>query len=691
MAKLMYWLVRLFFPDYDEQNEVIRIQALVDVNRVVYSTILILIGFVWYLSIASPDIILDNIILFALLLLAMFIFLRRRFFFYFKITDDIYADVFGNFNGVIIWSSIWIFGPAAILMPVVFHIIGFFLALPGGGLKSKFNFWGVLRNIIEGLAVDVFFALVTITIIRAVGGDVPLETVDPERILPLFFAPALMFAGNFLATLPILVVLQTWSFPEAIRDSFNRRHIINQLLFTYSIEAVVQVFAILAAAIYIGLGTEFYFLYIIGFLIISIGSNKLSEAVEYNRQRSVELGKLETLGRALLDSPPDGSELTRVLNDHVSDMFFRGLLEIRRFPDEILVHNFAHLLDWETGEAVWEWFQDNPQTQIFYSHSKLPWTQEKPDNPIILVPIYDRATAAMVGGIWLEINDNAPSEMRVNATVGALHSLSDQIASALHSAEAYQQRLAHEKTKQELAFAGRIQASFLPDDVPQVSGWELCAVIEPANQTSGDFYDFIDLPGGKLGIVVADVADKGTGAALFMALSRTLLRTYAHEHPDSPAETFLAVNSRILDDTRSGQFVTVFYGILDPIKGTFTYASAGHNPAYLLNGEVDELKRTGIPLGMLEDVRWKEQTITLPPDLPLVMYTDGVTEAQNLAQELYDPGRLLAVMQANRDRNAQTLSDAIIASLRSFIGEAQQADDITLVILRNVQTRGVKV
>ncbi|MCI0713701.1 MAG: SpoIIE family protein phosphatase, partial [Chloroflexi bacterium] len=621
MTKLMNWLVRLFFPDYDEQNEVTRIQVLVDVNRVVYSAIFVVIGFAWYLSIFSPDIIFNNVIVLALMLLAMFIFVRLQFFFHFKITNEIYADVFGGFNGVIIWSSIWIFGPTAIILPVIFHLISFVAALVQGGLHSKFALWATLRNRAEGLSVDMFFALVTITIIQIIGGTVPLETVDTANILPLFLGPVLMFAGNFISTLPITYLLQITTLPASVRESFNRRNIVNQLLFTYSIEAVVQIFAILAAAIYVGLSAELYFLYIVGFVIISVGSNKLSEAVEYNRQRSVELGKLEALGRALLDSPPDGSDLKNVLSDHVSDMFFRGLMEIRRFPDEVLLHNFAHVLDWETGEVVWHWFLDNPETHIFYGDSRLPWTQELPDSPIILVPILDRATSRMIGGIWLGIGDNKPSEKRVNATLAALRSLSDQIASALHSAEAYKQRLAHEKTKQELAFAGRIQASFLPDDVPQVGGWELCAVIEPANQTSGDFYDFIDLPGGKLGIVVADVADKGTGAALFMALSRTLLRTYAHEYPDSPAETFTAVNSRILGDTRSGQFVTVFYGILDPIKGTFTYASAGHNPAYLLNGEVHELKRTGIPLGMLEDARWKEQTITLPPDLPLVMYT----------------------------------------------------------------------
>jgi serine phosphatase RsbU (regulator of sigma subunit)/DNA-binding NarL/FixJ family response regulator len=243
----------------------------------------------------------------------------------------------------------------------------------------------------------------------------------------------------------------------------------------------------------------------------------------------------------------------------------------------------------------------------------------------------------------------------------------------------------HQKVGQELALAGEIQSSFLPEVVPEVPGWQLAAALEPARDTAGDFYDFIPLPDGRLGLLVADVADKGMGAALYMALSRTLIRTYAAEYQAQPDLVLDAVNSRILLDTRASLFVTIFYGILDPTDGTLTYCNAGHNPPYLLRaGDKDAIQgldRTGMPLGVYADVTWERRAVPLAPGDVLVLYTDGITEAQNGQEVFFGKERLLEIAKANVGRSAREIQDVLLAAVHEFVGEAPQFDDITLMVL----------
>jgi sigma-B regulation protein RsbU (phosphoserine phosphatase) len=239
---------------------------------------------------------------------------------------------------------------------------------------------------------------------------------------------------------------------------------------------------------------------------------------------------------------------------------------------------------------------------------------------------------------------------------------------------------------QELEFAGNIQASFLPEEVPSVDGWGIAASLTPARQTAGDFYDFIPLGNGKLGIVVADVADKGTGAALYMALSRTLIRTYAMQYPDDPAEALRQANERILEDTRANQFVTVFYAVLDTKTGEMIYANAGHNPAFVIRStnpeEPESYIRTGAPMGIFGDLEWEEGTAQVEPGDVLLLYTDGVNEAQNSTEEFYEYERLLGVTKSHLTQTAEEQHSAIISSLQDFVGTAPQFDDITLMVLK---------
>ncbi|MBN1656940.1 MAG: SpoIIE family protein phosphatase [Anaerolineae bacterium] len=249
-------------------------------------------------------------------------------------------------------------------------------------------------------------------------------------------------------------------------------------------------------------------------------------------------------------------------------------------------------------------------------------------------------------------------------------------------AETFARARAQGKAAQELATAGRIQAGLLPETVPTLPGWQLAVVLEPARETSGDFYDFVHLSTGSLALVVADVADKGAGAALYMALTRTLLRTALLQYPSEPGQALAAANERILADTHTDMFVTLFCAILDPETGDLVYANAGHNPPYFLTAEqVGPLPPTGMALGVVPAATWQEERLRLAPGDTLLLYTDGVVDAQGKDEQPFGVERLLKAVQSDRNRPAAALLDAILSEIHHFVGEAPQFDDLTLVVL----------
>ena len=299
------------------------------------------------------------------------------------------------------------------------------------------------------------------------------------------------------------------------------------------------------------------------------------------------------------------------------------------------------------------------------------------DIPIIFISalneIQDKVKAFTVGGVDYVTKPFQFEEVLARVeTHLALRKLQKQL------------QIANEKMEQELALAGEVQASFLPGKIPQIPGWQLSVSLIPARETSGDFFDAIPLPGGRVGLLIADVVDKGVGAALFMALSSTLLRTYATEYPTQPELVFSAVNERILQDTNAKQFVTVFYGILDPDTGTLVYGNAGHCPPYLVNAHngdnAQALKRTGVPLGIFEDAVWEQQVIQISPGDVLVLYTDGISEAQNAADAFYGRDRLLNSIQNRLGGTAEEIKEVIYNDVYEFIANKTLFDDIALII-----------
>jgi len=212
--------------------------------------------------------------------------------------------------------------------------------------------------------------------------------------------------------------------------------------------------------------------------------------------------------------------------------------------------------------------------------------------------------------------------------------------------------------------------------------------IAMTRETSGDFYDFIHLPGNKIGIVVADVADKGIGAALYMTTCRTLIRTYAGEHPEAPELVLANANRRILADTHGGLFITVFYAVLDAASGEINYCNAGHNPPFVFSPEQSdthlELTRTGMPLGILTEADWEQGKVTLNTGDLLVGYTDGITENQNGEGRFFGEDRLANLIRSNLSLSATALQDILIEDVQDYSGTTQLFDDMTLLVVKRL-------
>jgi serine phosphatase RsbU (regulator of sigma subunit)/class 3 adenylate cyclase len=269
------------------------------------------------------------------------------------------------------------------------------------------------------------------------------------------------------------------------------------------------------------------------------------------------------------------------------------------------------------------------------------------------------------------------------------------------NAAIHAEMVARHQVVQELAAARQIQESFLPEALPHLDGWQLAVTLTPAREVSGDFYDMIPLPNGRWGLLVADVADKGLGAALYMALCRTLMRTYAGEFGVQPEMVLSAVNARILSETHRSMFVTMFYAVLDPLTSTLTYCNAGHTPPHIFrirrglrNAVVAQsLGRTGMALGVVSDAAWEQDTVQMTTGDVLVIYSDGVTEAHNPENALLGNERAMQAVQARvtewatavgpmiQELTAQEVLDALVAEVREFVDGAPQSDDITVMVL----------
>jgi predicted ester cyclase len=238
-----------------------------------------------------------------------------------------------------------------------------------------------------------------------------------------------------------------------------------------------------------------------------------------------------------------------------------------------------------------------------------------------------------------------------------------------------------ERIEQELRVARQIQQSLLPEATPELEGWKFATYYKPAREVGGDFYDFLELEDGRLGLVVGDATGKGMPAALVMATTRGMLRAAA-QTLDSPGAVLARVNDALYPDVPSAMFVTCFYAILDPKSGALSYANAGHDLPYLWHdGDAEELRARGMPLGLMPEMSYEEKEAVLGEGNSVLFYSDGLVEAHDPNFEMFGFPRLGAFVEEHGKE--RSLVDSLQEELYSFVGESwEQEDDITLLTLR---------
>lgn len=312
--------------------------------------------------------------------------------------------------------------------------------------------------------------------------------------------------------------------------------------------------------------------------------------------------------------------------------------------------------------------------------ARIPESDVNPMLKSIVVSAYgdlDNIRVAMNRGAFDFVTkpiDAADLEITLNKTISELEIIRQSV-------RAREQLLA---LQQELGVARRIQQSILPPPLEGVPGVDLHGGMIAAREVGGDFFDHFRIGDDRLGIVIADVSGKGVPAAIFMAMSRTLLRSTALAG-GSPADVITRVNDTLAAESDAGMFVTTFYGVLDLRTGLLTYCNGGHNPPFILRagGGVELLSSTpDLIVGVMRGYPYNEHSLQLAPGDGVVLYTDGVTEAMNSAEDMYEEAALERLLVAQTGASATDIVEAVVADVRAFAAGHPQSDDLTSLVVR---------
>jgi len=240
-----------------------------------------------------------------------------------------------------------------------------------------------------------------------------------------------------------------------------------------------------------------------------------------------------------------------------------------------------------------------------------------------------------------------------------------------------------QRVEHELGVARRIQHALLPKDLPELDGWEIARHYQPAREVGGDFYDFLRLEDGRVGLVIGDCSGKGIAAALVMANTQSVLRAVAQREGITPGRVLEEANEVLYAYIPPTMFITCLYAILDPESGGLVYANAGHDLPYLhRNSEAEELRARGMPLGLMPGMSYEEKETVLNVGVAALFYSDGLVEAHDPKGEMFGFPRLRAFVAEHGEE--RSLEEALLEELYSFVGEGwEQEDDITLLTLRH--------
>ncbi len=390
----------------------------------------------------------------------------------------------------------------------------------------------------------------------------------------------------------------------------------------------------------------------------------LERLLQLIMRRAVELLNAEA-GSLFLTDAASGDLVFRVVHGGAEDLVGTHIPAGAGIVGEAATTGQPVIVNKVKGDQ--RWFQDLDKTTGFSTES------------LLAVPLCTQDCSLGV----LELINRRDGSPFQDEDVELLTTFAAQAAVAIDMASLHQAALEKERLERELELAFEMQSSLIPLRTPRIPGWDFAAYWKPARKVGGDFYDFVRV-GDELGMVIADVADKGMHAALFMALSRSIVRASVTAAP-TPADGLTRANRLLCADAKGGMFVTLFYGQLDPSSGELAYVNCGHNPPLIYrtaSREFEELGTTGIVLGFDPAWPFEQRRACLEPGDYLVLYTDGVTEATGEGSEQFGDEQLVPSLLAGHGKAAGEVLDGVRAALEVFIGEATQFDDITLVVIK---------
>jgi serine phosphatase RsbU (regulator of sigma subunit) len=681
MISLLHFLQRRLRPELNARPTAIRYMMMSPVVGILYSFPLVLFGLFWLAFRTNWNELMLHIPALILILIGTIIFSRLRFSMLHTLKNGHMVSSDGDFVGLILWASLLIYGPSILWIFLLWIIAESILEFTRS--INRDTRWDLGRSACLNSAALLIPSLISLEIYQNLNGKIPIAGLTSQSIfsaLPAVLSYALLF---FLAWLPFVLYV-IW----VQKSKFSQENVSGLFWFTVGtmeLPFVALPLGVLASGIYVEHGLVVFGIYLLSLILIALLANQLSHSAAKNRRQMIQLMGLEKLGRDILAAPTDARDLPRLLRTHIPAMFPCRSAGVWLTPE-------TYLLKFPDGKdnytpGIWLWLLTQNEPEVFPQDADLPWENTpKRHFALLTTPILDPLTGEPIGGLFIELQPLPQTwdKKTLREHLPVLQNLSAQIASALEQAKNLQDSLQHQRVSQELRLAGEIQSSFLPDHVPELPGWDIAASLIPARQTSGDFYDFFMLEGGRLGIVIADVADKGLGAALYMALGRTLLLTYAQEFPTDPGAVLRATNRRLLMDARAQMFITLFYGLLDPENGQLLYCNAGHFPGLLLNEhhKAQRLDPTGIALGIDLDAVWTAVEKSVEVGDILFLYTDGLVEASNPGGDLYGSQKLIERLRHVANRPSQWILRAIQDDVAAYEDGIPQSDDFTMICLR---------
>ncbi|MBE9523468.1 MAG: SpoIIE family protein phosphatase, partial [Chloroflexi bacterium] len=524
--RVLLKIASAFYPRLTDLIPERQVISLGDVISFLYAAPLAAAGLTWLTIITDFTWLSANFGIFVFYAVLIIIFNQLRFFLLVELRDNRYGSADGSLTNIPIWSGVLLFGPIIFWLPTLMIVAR--LLIEGREVTSTSVRWGQLRSTAFNITSETLIPLASFTVYRAIGGQYPFHSLTPKSIalaMVMFGVYALLYTlfwAGYLA-------YSTWA-QHMITGKNRVQPIVKFFVLAVGLPQIANPFAILAAGLYAHNGILIYLFFISGMVVVAYITRRLSWTTEHSRQQSQMLNKLEQLGRAIINTPPDTDNLPKILEENISNMFPAGRFVCWIFPEDIL-HKYP--IDWNPDlDSIWPWLLNQNKGEIFLDKDELPWLEESTrHNPMVVAPIQDMAASQTFGGIYLELHTLVQpwNRQALQNLCPAIQSLAAQISSAFNQAHVYQQALDFQRVSEELKLAGNIQSSLLPNIFPKMPGWQFAVTLAPAFETSGDFFDVIPLVDGKIGFVIADVMDKGIGPAIYMTLSRTLIRTYATE------------------------------------------------------------------------------------------------------------------------------------------------------------------